>query len=124
MSVAVRTTTTPRPPVLTVRRPLVSPTGDPRRLLRLIRNRVVRRVLLLVTILAALCLTRVWVQLQVVDLGYQLSAAQRLQQRLDQEHRELQAELAMRRDPAALAAEAQRRLGLVPPVKGQVVEVR
>ena len=123
MSVAVRTTAT-RPPVLQVRRPLVRPTGDPRRLLRLGRSAFVRRVLLLLAALVTLGLLQVWVQLRIVDLGYQLADTQGMLKRYDQEHRELQAELAMRRDAATLTAEAQRRLGLVPPLKGQVIELR
>jgi cell division protein FtsL len=89
-----------------------------------VRSAFVRRVLLLLAALVTLGLLQVWVQLRIVDLGYQLADTQGMLKRYDQEHRELQAELAMRRDAATLAAEAQRRLGLVPPVKGQVVELR
>jgi cell division protein FtsL len=109
------------PRVLAVRRPLVRPTGDPRRLLRIMRSRLVRRMLLLGAVLIALCMTQVWLQLQVVRIGYELQAARQMAQRLDQEHRELQAELAMLRDPAQLAEVARTRLGLVDPQRGQVV---
>ncbi len=106
------------PHVLTVRRPLVRPTGDPRRLLRMMRSLLVRRVMVLLGVLVALCLVQVWVQLQVVDIGYQLSAARTMAQRLDHEHRELQAELATLR---ATLRERAERLGMVAPEKQQVV---
>jgi cell division protein FtsB len=108
------------PHVLTVRRPLIRPTGDPRRLLRMMRSLLVRRVLALLAILVVLCLVQVWVQLQVVDIGYQLSAARTMAQRLDHEHRELQAELATLRSTLRDRAQA---TGMVPPQKGQVVEL-
>lgn len=110
-------------PVLTVRKPLVRPTGDPRRLLRMMRSLVVRRVLVLGVVLIALCMVQVFLQLQVVDIGYQLSAARSMAQRLDQEHRELQAELATLQDPRRLADFARSRLGMVEPEKWQVVEL-
>lgn len=118
---AARTTAAAPPRVLAVRRPLVRPAGDPRRLLRIMRSRLVRRMLLLGAVLIALCMTQVWLQLQVVRIGYELQAARQMAQRLDQEHRELQAELAMLRDPAQLAEVARTRLGLVDPQRGQVV---
>jgi len=111
---------TPDPRVLTVRRPLIRPAGDPRRLLRMMRSLMVRRVMALLAILVVLCLVQVWVQLQVVDIGYQLSAARTMAQRLDHEHRELQAELATLR--STLRDRAQD-AGMVPPQKGQVVEL-
>lgn len=121
MSATAARTGADGPRVLAVRRPLVRPAGDPRRLLRIMRSRLVRRMLLLGAVLIALCLVQVWLQLQVVRIGYELQAARQMAQRLDQEHRELQAELAMLRDPAQLAEVARTRLGLVDPQRGQVV---
>lgn len=121
MSASAARSAGPGPRVLAVRRPLVRPAGDPRRLLRMVRSRLVRRMVLLGVVLVALCMTQVWLQLQVVRIGYELQAAQQMSQRLDQEHRELQAELAMLRDPKALAEVARTRLGLVDPQRGQVV---
>ena len=54
-------------------------------------------------VLVLLCLVQVWLRLQVVDVGYQLSAARQLLQRLDHEQRQLRAELATLQDAAALA---------------------
>jgi hypothetical protein len=116
-SPAIRSTD---PRVLTVRRPLIRPTGDPRRLLRMMRSLLVRRVMALLAVLVVLCLVQVWVQLQVVDIGYQLSAARTMAQRLDHEHRELQTELATLRSTLRDRAQA---TGMVAPLKGQVVEL-
>jgi hypothetical protein len=110
--------------VLTVRRPLVRPTAHPRRLLRAMRGRVVRRALALGAVLVALCLLQVWLRLQVTHLGYELSAARDMQLRLVHEQRELEVELATLRDPGRLGDLAHRRLGMTEPGKGQVVTLR
>lgn len=112
-----------RPLVLTVRRPLVRPTADPRLLLRMMRGLFVRRTLLLLGVLVALCLLHVWLQLQVVDVAYQLSAARGMMKRLDHEQSELKAELASLRDPAKLAARARAELGMVDPQGWQIVDL-
>lgn len=109
---------------LTVRRPLVAPAMDHRRLLQMMRRWLVRRTIALGLVLIALCMVQVWVRLQVVDVGYQLSAARQMQDRLEQQRRELEVELAMLRDRAHLAELAARRLGMRDPDKGQVVELR
>jgi cell division protein FtsL len=111
----------PPPRVLTVRRPLVRPTGDSRRLLRAVRGFVVRRVLVLGLVLVALCIAQVWLRLQVTHVGYELSATRRMQLRLEHEQRELEVELATLRDPGRIADVARRQLGMVEPGKGQVV---
>jgi cell division protein FtsB len=108
-----------RAPSLSVRRPLVRPAADPRRLVRVMRSRIARRI----TVLGAM-LVLLWLRLQVVDVGYQLSAARKLSQRLDHENRQLRAELATLQDAAALADTARGKLGLVEPQKGQVIELR
>ncbi len=110
--------------VLSVRHPLVRPAGDPRRLLRVMRSGFPRRVAILGAVLVLLCLVQVWLRLQVVDVGYQLSSARKLLQRLDHEHRQLRAELATLQDAAALAEVARAKVGLVEPRPGQVVELR
>lgn len=113
-----------RAPSLSVRRPLVRPASDPRRLVRVMRSRIARRITVLGAVLVLLCLVQVWLRLQVVDFGYQLSAARKLSQRLDHEHRQLRAELATLQDAAALSDAARGKLGLVEPHKGQVIELR
>jgi cell division protein FtsL len=50
-----------------------------------------------------------------------LATATKLQARLEQENRELQIELATLTSPDRLESLARRRLGLVPPEKGQVI---
>jgi cell division protein FtsB len=109
---------------LNVRRPLVPPQTDRRRILQAMRRWLVRRTITLGLVLVALCMVQVWLRLQVVDIGYQLSAARQMQERLEQQRRELEVELAMLRDRAHLAALAQKRLGMRDPEKGQVVELR
>ena len=71
--------------------------------------------------LALAVLLNVWLRLQVVNQGYALSATARLQQRLEQEQRELKLELATLTSPERLESLARRRLGLRPPEKGQVI---
>jgi cell division protein FtsL len=71
--------------------------------------------------LIAVVLVHVWLRLQVVKTGYVLSTASKLQSRLEQENRELKIELATMTSPDRLESLARRRLGLVPPEKGQVI---
>ena len=111
------------PRVLTVRRPLVRPAGDPRRLLHAMRRLMVRRVLVLGGVLVAVCLLRVWLSLQVVNVGYQLSAMRKVQEKLEAEHRNLEAQLAHLRGPALLGDVARGELGMVEPRRGQLVEI-
>ena len=117
---------TPRAPArtLTVRRPLVAPEIDRRRILQAMRRWLVRRTIALGLVLVALCMAQVWLRLQVTDIGYQLSAARQMQTRLEQQRRELEVELAMLRDRSHLAELATKRLGMRDPDKGQVVELR
>lgn len=83
-----------------------------------------RRFLLLAALslcLIGAVLVHVWLRLQVVHMGYVLSTTSKLQSRLEQENRELKLELATMTSPDRLEALARRRLGLVPPEKGQVI---
>ena len=107
--------------VLTVRRPLVKPAGDAARLLRAVRGYFVRRVLVLGAVFVALCIAKVWLRLQVMHVGYELSAAQDVQARLVHEQRELEVELATLRDPHRIEELARRRLGMTDPRSGQVI---
>ena len=109
---------------LTVRRPLVAPEFDRRRLVQAMRRWLVRRTITLGLVLVGLCMVQVWLRLQVTEIGYQLSAARQMQQRLEQQRRELEVELAMLRDRSHLGELATKRLGLREPDKGQVVELR
>jgi cell division protein FtsL len=82
---------------------------------------LVRRVITLGIMLVVLGLVHVALGLRVVQLGYDLSLARQMQLRLEHEQRELELELATRRDPARIAEAARRRLGMAEPRKGQVV---
>jgi cell division protein FtsL len=113
----------PAPParVLTVRRPLILPRDGGHRLLRVVRGWLVRRVLVMGAVLVLLCMVQVWLRLQVMHVGYDLSAARKVQLRLEHEQRELDVELATLRDPGRLEDIARKRLGMTDPAKGQVV---
>jgi len=76
---------------------------------------------LLVVAFLGVVLVHVWLRLQVVQMGYVLSTASKLQNRLEQENRELKVELATLTTRDRLDEMARRRLGLTPPQKGQVV---
>lgn len=65
-----------------------------------------------------------WTGLRVGQLGYALSDARVLTERLDQELHELTIEYAAETAPARLESEARARLGLRPPAPGQVVVPR
>jgi cell division protein FtsL len=84
-----------------------------------------RRYLLVIGILSlafvGIVLLHVWLRLQVVQVGYVLSTTSKLQGRLEQENRELKVELATLTSPERLEALARKRLGMVPPEKGQVI---
>lgn len=71
--------------------------------------------------LVAIVLVHVWLRLQVVHMGYVLATTSKLQNRLEQENRELKVELATLTSPDRLEAMARKRLGLAPPEKGQVI---
>ena len=109
-----------RHPELRIRRPLVRPSADAVRVLRLVRG-LPRHALLLGAFLLVLCVARVWLRLETVNLGYELSSARQMQLRLEHERQELQVEIATLRDPARIAGIARRRLGMRDPEKGQVV---
>jgi len=67
----------------------------------------------------AIALGYVWLRLQVVNVGYHLSAAREVIGRLEQEEHELTLELATLEAPARLEEEARVRLGMGRPEKGQ-----
>jgi cell division protein FtsL len=86
-----------------------------------IRHRRFLGSAVLVLALIGVVLVHVWLRLQVVHMGYVLSTTSKLQNRLEQENRELKLELATMTSPDRLEAQARKRLGLVPPEKGQVI---
>jgi cell division protein FtsL len=78
-------------------------------------------IALLVLGLVGVTLVHVWLRLQVVQMGYVLSTTSKLQSRLEQENRELKVEWASLMSPERLEAMARKRLGMMPPEKGQVI---
>jgi cell division protein FtsL len=91
----------------------------PALLARVVRRRLVRRLLVLGGFLVLACIAHVWLRLQVIRLGYDLSSARAMQLRLEHERRELEIEVATLRDPARIERAA-RRLGMTVPRAGQV----
>lgn len=120
------TSVLPRPvgPALNVSKTLQAPSTDRRHLMRAVRSTVVRQSLGLGGIFLFLCLGLVWVQHRVDDVGRQLWEAHKLLERLDHERSELTLERETLKDHVRLADYARDRLGLVPPRKGQLIEVR
>lgn len=71
------------------------------------------------TLAVAIGLGHVWLRLQVVKVGYHLSATQEVIQRLQQEQQELTLEVATLDAPARLEELARTRLGMAHPERGQ-----
>ena len=65
-------------------------------------------------------LAHVWVRLQVVRLGYQISHETEREKRLQQVHRKLQVERALLRSPERLERLARERLNLTMPDPGTI----
>jgi len=86
-------------------------------------RRLARTVVLVTVVVVAIALLLVWVRLQSVNSGYELSAARHLAHRLEQEQLELELELATLKSPRRLERLAHERLGMGPPAAGQVVNV-
>ncbi|MBP1690588.1 MAG: Cell division protein FtsL [Deltaproteobacteria bacterium] len=82
-----------------------------------------RAIVLGAIVVVGIALLLVWVRLQAVHTGYQLSAARHLAHRLEQEQRELELELATLTSPRRLELLARERLGMGPPTRGQIVSV-
>lgn len=72
-------------------------------------------------LLVALALLLVWQRLRVVQLGYVLSTATKLERRLEQTNRELKLELGSLTAPDRVETMARKRLGLKDPGGRQVV---
>lgn len=73
-------------------------------------------------LVAALALLLVWQRLRVVQFGYVLSSAAKLERRLEGDNRELKIELATLTAPGRLESMARERLGLKEPRQEQVVQ--
>jgi cell division protein FtsL len=86
-------------------------------------RRRARAIALGAVLVAGISLLLVWVRLQTVRSGYELSAARHLEHRLEQEQRELELEIATLTSPRRLERVARERLGMGPPTPGQIVSV-
>jgi hypothetical protein len=90
---------------------------------RAARSRATRINLLAGIVILLAMLFHVWTGLAVGTLGYELSRARDLGQRLDRQLNELSVENSGLMKPDVLADEAHRRLGLVSPQSGQIVDL-
>jgi cell division protein FtsL len=90
---------------------------------RAARSRATRFNLLAGVIALLAALLHVWTGVTVGRLGYELSHARDLGQRLDRQLKELNVELNAARTAGDVAKEAQRRLGLDWPQPGQIVDL-
>jgi len=86
-------------------------------------RRLALAIALAVLMVIAGSLALVWVRLQTVHAGYDLSAARHLAHHLEQEQRELAIEIATLTSPRRLERVARERLGMTPPAPGQIVSV-
>jgi cell division protein FtsL len=93
-------------------------------LARTMRSLQVRRFAVLFAVLLLLAMGKVWVGLQVTELGYQLSDLRKEQLRLEEYRQQLEVELATQQSRAALEERARRTLGMAAPKRGQVVDIR
>jgi cell division protein FtsL len=73
------------------------------------------------TVVLVMAALLVWIRLQVVGVGYQLSSGRQLEQGLEQEQRELELEIATLSSPRRLEQVARERLGMGPPAPGQII---
>lgn len=90
---------------------------------RAARARTTRVNLLAGVVVLLAMLLQVWTGLSVGTLGYELSRAHDLTQRLDRQLNELTLENSGMMKPDLLAEEARRRLGLDWPQSGQIVDL-
>ncbi len=72
-------------------------------------------ITLALTSLVVVALLHVWTRLEIIRIGYALSAQSRLHQALVQHNQRLRLELATRKDPATIERIARERLQMVPP---------
>ncbi len=84
-------------------------------------RQLARRVGLGTLIAFVIALALVWVRLQILHTGYDLSTARTLEIKLMQERRELELAIATLTSPARLEETARVRLHMGPPGPGQVV---
>jgi len=91
-----------------------------RRMTRLER-RLARQLGFVAFAALGLALALVWVRLQVIHTGYDLSTARQLERRLEQEERELRIEISTLTSPRRLEDVARNRLGMGPPAPGQII---
>ncbi|HEY6764260.1 MAG TPA: septum formation initiator family protein [Candidatus Sulfotelmatobacter sp.] len=86
------------------------------------RNREMKQFGTALACLFLLVFTYAWQHFKAIEYGYQIEAAKRELNNLNEANRELRLEDASLRDPERIDVIA-RRMGLVPPVPGQVIRM-
>jgi len=86
-------------------------------------RRLARQAGLTVLVALGVALGVVWIRLQLVHRGYEISTARQVERRLEQEQRELRIEIATLTSPRRLEEVARTRLHMAPPAPGQIVNV-
>lgn len=92
-----------------------------RRQMTVVERRLARQLGLGALAALTIALALVWVRLQLVHTGYDLSTARQVENRLEQEQGELQIEIATLTSPRRLEDIARTRFGMGPPAPGQIV---
>ena len=89
--------------------------------MRILRGRSATYLVSWVVALAVvLCLVHVYMRLQVITLGYEISRARKLRDTYAEQNQKLQLELAVRKYPAVIERRAQEDLHMVQPDPGAI----
>ena len=79
------------------------------------RLRPVAAICIVVAACVAAALVQVYVHLQVIHVGYDLSKESKIHHELGEQNQKLRLELAVRKDPAVIERRAREELGMTPP---------
>lgn len=88
-----------------------------------VRRRHIRHVSLLVAVGVIFALLFVWIRIQVIQLGYEVSRIRKETRDLREQKSRLEAEVESLKDPSRLAAIAQERFGMRLPQSDEIVIV-
>ncbi len=89
-----------------------------------VQNKFVKRWVFWLLFITALALFYVWSRVQVVQLGYEISALQRTNDELSKQVSMLEVEIANLKSPARLENIAKTKLFMQPPASDQIVLIK
>lgn len=84
---------------------------------------MVRRKGLPMILLGVLCLLYVWMQIDLLRVGYDIERLEKKKATLERQHESLRFQLSQLTSPQRIAREAAKKLGLQIPKSGQIVMV-